>query len=321
MKPDMDADYYYRFLLDLYHKMTEEEKGSDGQGSGQGNSGQNSSGGSEGQQGGAGSGSGGQNSDEDRNESWENLKKMLGDSTWGDMHGLWEELDEMPTSLRDIVEQAVDRSIVNTLERTRRSSNTWGSLPSALRSYLDEFEQSLKPSVSWKRLLRMFAESSSRTYLKNTMKRRSRRYGTTPGIKVRRRQRLVVAVDTSGSIGKEDLQEFFNEIYHIWKRGAEIMIVECDATVTATYLYKGKVPEGVHGGGGTDFNPPIDWANQNFHPDALIYFTDGYAPPPTVRPRYPLLWLLCSSSSADSASVYHQNLPGKMIKMQPLAMR
>ena len=51
------------------------------------------------------------------------------------------------------------------------------------------------------------------------MKRISKRYGTRPGIKIKRYQRLAVAVDTSGSIKENDFVIFFNEIHSMWKQG------------------------------------------------------------------------------------------------------
>jgi predicted metal-dependent peptidase len=121
-------------------------------------------------------------------------------------------------------------------------------------------------------------------------------------------------VDTSGSIGKEELSVFFNEVHHIWRQGAEIQVLECDAAVQRVYHYKGVPPEFVTGGGGTDFNPPITYGNENFRPDGLIYFTDGVAPAPTVTARFPLLWVI-SSYGIDSTSEEFRVLPGRKAKL------
>jgi len=63
-------------------------------------------------------------------------------------------------------------------------------------------------------VLRLFAESSAKTQIKNTIRRPSKRYGTTPGILVRNKQKILVAVDTSGSIRGNELDLFFKEIIH-----------------------------------------------------------------------------------------------------------
>lgn len=305
LEPERECDYYYKKLLDLYDKMTMKGEGSAGEG------GQKIRG-----EGGAEDNQQPESPQDGSSESWENLKKMLGESNpWQDKHGLWEELENLPTSVKDIIEQAVDQSIESSLERIRRDQKKWGEMPGGLRSYLAMFEAERKPVVNWKRLLRIFAESSRRTFLRNTIRRPSKRYGTTPGIRVRKHQRLQVVVDTSGSVSQEDLREFFSEIYHIWKRGAEITIVECDSEITNVYPYRGKMPRQVTGRGGTNFTPPIRYANEECHPDAVIYFTDGIAPAPELRSRYPLLWLICSSG-AQPGSNYFDNLPGKKISME-----
>ncbi|MEM0998403.1 MAG: VWA-like domain-containing protein [Bacteroidota bacterium] len=251
----------------------------------------------------------------DKPISEDNLKKLMGEgNSWQDSHALWKELEELPASIRDLVEQMVDQSIENTLSKMK-DRESWGKLPAGLRGYLADFEQSRRPVVNWKRVLRMFAATSAKTYLKNTIRRPSRRYGTTPGIKVRRRQKLLVAIDTSGSVGDEELRAFFAEIYHIYKRGSEVMVVECDADIHASYLYKGRAPTEITGRGGTNFTPPIAYANSTYHPDAIVYFTDAYAPPPTVSSRCPLLWLV-SAEGADPGTAFFDDLPGRKVKMQ-----
>ena len=54
-------------------------------------------------------------------------------------------------------------------------------------------------------------------------------FGWLKCIKIKRYQRLAVAVDTSGSIKENDFVIFFNEIHSMWKQGAEIEVLECDA--------------------------------------------------------------------------------------------
>ena len=130
--------------------------------------------------------------------------------------------------------------------------------------------------------------SSRRTYLRNTLRRPSKRYGTTPGIKVRRRHQVIVAVDTSGSITDAMLSLVFAEIHQLYRQGAEITVVECDAAVHGTWAYRGEPPSSTGGGGGTAFDPAIAWANAlPRRPDALIYLTDGYAARPVLTPACP----------------------------------
>ena len=255
---------------------------SEGEGEGEGES--------EGEGEGTGGGSG-------SSESWSNLQSQFsqGPGARGGYHGFWGELDQSTESQREVLEEWVDRQIVNAVNRLD-STNTWGDLPGSLKDYLKEFMKTRKPKIDWRRNLRLFTENSQNTYLSNTLKRPSRRYKKIahfpdgspmyetkkgvpvkdengnfipvwvpkyPGLKVRQRSRLLVAIDTSGSIRtEEDLPKFFNEMYHLQKKQVEILVVEVDEWIQRIYPFP--LPEGqieVKGRGGTDYNELIKYAN------------------------------------------------------------
>jgi predicted metal-dependent peptidase len=248
----------------------------------------------------------------DLNESQNKLLKILRQQnhTQLDQHKSWDDITAMSNAERKLLDSMINEAIANTMQRVR--GKQYGTLPGDLQSYLDALLESLKPNVNWRRVLRLFAASSSRTYLKNTIQKASKRYGTTPGIKIKRRQKIQIIVDTSGSVSDEDLKEFFSEIYHIWKNGADIHVVECDTDIQTTYNYTGQPPKVVHGRGGTDFNAGLAYANDTYRPDAIIYFTDGEAPAPTVATRAPILWLICEQGISED---HWDFLPGRKVKM------
>ncbi|MFM2375117.1 MAG: hypothetical protein RLZZ165_214 [Bacteroidota bacterium] len=286
LEPDRDADEYYRKLQGLKERF-ETWAGSDA----------------------------GDDVSHEGREAWENLKRILREGdVWQSKHALWVELDRLPAAHREILEDQVAQAIQESLEKTRRDAREWGMLPAGLRFQLESLEKARQPTVNWRRLLRLFAERSSRTYVRNTLRRPSKRYGTTPGIRIRKRQRLLVAIDSSSSITDRELEEFFGEIYHIWKQGAEVTVVECDLEIAAQYQYAGKAPTKVHGRGGTSFDPPIRFANEHDHPDALIYFTDGFAPAMKVRARMPVLWMLSAAGAAEDTD-YFQRMRGHKLRM------
>jgi predicted metal-dependent peptidase len=278
LQTNQTLNYYYQKLYDLYEKKTKEEQGG---------------------------------VELKPNISWENLKSLLKEEALSQQqHAFWKYFEGLSSAEKELLQEGIKQKIYEVIRRTR--SKEFGKLPAGLQNYLDEFEKSMQPSVNWRRILRLFANSSAKTFIRNTLKRPSKRYGTTPGIKIKHRNKILVAVDTSGSLMEEDLKSFFQEIYHIWKQGAEIMVVECDTIIQQSYKYKGKNPKFVKGGGGTDFNAPIRYANTTFLPDALIYFTDGYCEPPKEFCRCPLLWLL---SSAGIAEKDFKGFQGRVLKM------
>lgn len=239
--------------------------------------------------------------------------QSIRDSSHGlERHGAWEEIGTLDEIEKGLLDADIDNLVH--IARARTNEKSYGKLPAGLKAYLDQLLYKAKPLVDWRRVIKLFSESSSKTRIRNTLKRPSKRYGTNPGIRVRRLKKLLVAVDTSGSINKEELHDFFNEIHHLWRGGAEILVVECDAQVKRAYAYKGIAPSFVLGRGGTNFNPPIEYGNREFYPDGLIYFTDGVAHPPTATPRFPVLWVI-SRNGIKPDSTSFQQLPGRKARL------
>jgi predicted metal-dependent peptidase len=243
--------------------------------------------------------------------SAENLQKIKSDSHGLERHQPWQEIRSRSELEKSVVDNHLDSLLRTAHQRT--SAHAWGSLPGDVRELLQGRLQRAAPTLHWPTVLRRFAGSASRTRLHNTIRRPSRRYGTVPGIKIKRRQRLLVVLDTSGSIGADDLEAFFGELFHLWRAGAEIDVVECDTRITNRYAYKGRTPEAVQGRGGTDFNEPLELANTE-HPDAVVYFTDGFADTVRVKPRVPVLWLITRQGLPQGHAAWTA-LPGRKVKM------
>jgi predicted metal-dependent peptidase len=238
---------------------------------------------------------------------------LSGENAERERHQQWPGFSDASSAERTLIETSLDTLIYHTVKRLQGRSVTWGSVGGSLKEYLESLELFAPPSVDWRRVLRLFATSAERTYVKSTISRPSRRYGTVPGVKIKRRTKILVAMDTSGSVSAEDLIIFFRELHHLWRQGAQVQVVECDTNIARSYPYRGTTPTFVQGRGGTAFDGPITFANTTFHPDAIVYFTDGFAPAPKVASRCPILWLV-SSSGADLKDL--NDFPGRRIKMR-----
>ena len=226
-------------------------------------------------------------------------------------HKSWDEVFAQAQAQQGLLEQQLDSKLENAAQRTELC-HAIGSLPAAIVAILEQARLARNPVLNWRRALRLFANSSRRTSVKNTLRRPSKRYGTTPGIKIQPHQRLLVALDTSASVDDEQLELFFDEIHHIWRAGAEITIVECDTEIKRQYRYQGTAPSNITGRGGTCFDMPIQLANlQRF--DGTIYFTDGDALTPTIKPRKSLLWLIHSGQGTQTFD--HLQHSGRVIPM------
>ncbi|NDG74454.1 MAG: hypothetical protein EBX49_03765 [Synechococcaceae bacterium WB8_1B_136] len=176
------------------------------------------------------------------------------------------------------------------------------NVPGSLRTLLEQPKAQGQSQVDWTRALRLFASSGYRTKVVGTNRKRSKRFGTYPGVRIRREKRLAVVVDTSGSIGPETLAVFFAEIALIHRSGAEVVVIESDAAVQNVYPYRGTPPAQADGGGGTDFNPAFRWLKEDSRQryDGCIYLTDGFASQPTIRPPCRLLWVVTASGQTGT---------------------
>ena len=99
----------------------------------------------------------------------------------------------------------------------------------------------------------------------------------------------------------------------MWRQGAEIEIIECDAAVQRHYPYKGEFPKFVKGRGGTIFDPVFQFLKENrrMQFDGCIYFTDGYASEPTIKPPCKVFWLITPDGDIGDHLKY-----GRAIKLQ-----
>ncbi|MFZ2897713.1 MAG: VWA-like domain-containing protein [Saprospiraceae bacterium] len=190
--------------------------------------------------------------------------------------------------------------------------------PAGMQLFWKKEREEPQVQIHWRKLLRQFAQSSRSTFIKDTIHRPSKRYGVHPGVRVRRRQRLLVAVDTSGSLSRGEQAEFFSEIRFLSRTGAEVTILEFDAEVKRVYPYRGQRPEFLVGGGDTNFVPVLEYANAGDRWDGLIIFTDGFAPIPRIGIRPPVLWVVTAQGLSPATGMY-QSLPGLKLKLRKIA--
>ena len=107
---------------------------------------------------------------------------------------------------------------------------------------------------------------------------------------------VAVAIDTSGSIGAQEIQAFVSETLGILrsKNVRSIRLFACDADITldTTLNAWDPVPEDFPGGGGTDFRPIFEALEDSpTRPACLVYLTDLYGSFPDDPPSYPVMWV------------------------------
>jgi len=160
-------------------------------------------------------------------------------------------------------------------------------------------EHLLQPQLPWRMLLARYMTSASRDDF--SYSRPSRREGDFILPKLRSDQiNVVIAIDTSGSIRREEIDEFLSEVNAIkGQMRARVSLLACDAELASDcpWIYEPweafRLPDSLQGGGGTAFEPVFRWVgNETFAPDLLVYFTDADGTFPEKEPPYPVIWLV-----------------------------
>jgi predicted metal-dependent peptidase len=236
------------------------------------------------------------------------MDKLLDDVASGDIpdHSTWEEFEDMTDAEKKLIEKQVQKILQDAKEQTIKKR---GNMPGEIEGLI-VVEEFVAPKFDWKGYLRRFTGVSTKVFTKKIRRKENRRYEDNPGLKIKMRQHMLLAIDTSGSVSDTELAEFMNEIHHIYKVGVDITIVQCDTSIKSIEPYRGKNEISVLGRGGTEFDPVLDYYNANLKKyTSLVYFTDGECYT-SVRPRGKVLWVLSERSGMN------EDLPGQVIKLE-----
>lgn len=159
----------------------------------------------------------------------------------------------------------------------------------------------LKPAeIRWEQVLKKYIGLIPIPFKKTKMRlnRRQPDRFDIPGRVNDRTIRLVVAIDTSGSMSNKMLEKVFIEIFEILRKSKfELTIIECDASIGRVYQASklGDINLKVTGRGGTCFTPVIEYINKSgkYRDAVLVYFTDGYGEDEIPKPKtYRNLWVI-----------------------------
>jgi len=120
--------------------------------------------------------------------------------------------------------------------------------------------------------------------------------------------RIVIAVDTSGSIDEKLLALFLAEVTSIMQNypNYEIDLISADAKVQQhrTFLPSEPLSYELKGGGGTNFRPVFEYVERHIsHPTLLLYFTDGQGSFPETEPGYDVIWVMPASGTVPFGEV------------------
>ena len=195
-----------------------------------------------------------------------------------------------------------DELTVAMIDGIIESTKDWGSLAG---NFAELLKASAKARINWRNVLSGFRASILSAQRKLTRMRPNRRTGFDNMGSIRRFDtKLLVAVDVSGSISSQDLSYFFGVINSAFRYGfTAVDVIQFDAGVRVVQTLKKVMRDvAVLGRGGTSFQEPIDYANENGY-DGLVILTDGYAPEPIIpdNMRCKLVWVCNDRSSYENS--------------------
>ena len=197
-------------------------------------------------------------------------------------------------------------------DQAMRTAKACGHEPANIARPLNENRQSKQ---DWRSILREFIAATSPSDYRWTPP--NRRYVASglylPSVDRTGLGAIVIAIDTSGSIGTRELEQFAGEIASIADEAkpASIHVVYCDAAVQAYEEFGPSEPVQLEpkGGGGTDFRPVFEWVDENkIDPVCLVYLTDLCCHSYPKQPEYPVLWVTDSRQTAPFGETVRINL-------------
>jgi len=192
-------------------------------------------------------------------------------------------------------QDALDASWQAKVAGAAQDAQSRGSLPGALQRYVDRL---LHPTVPWQAVLLDFIVTTCQAGGENNWARPTRRTAGCGFYMPSKRSddlpRIVVAIDTSGSIDDEMLAKFGGELNGVLEcRPAGVDIVYCDSKVNHVDHWgpgQGEFRLKAYGGGGTHHDPVMNYVlDMEDPPVCVICLTDGYTAV-GVDPGVPVLW-------------------------------
>lgn len=194
----------------------------------------------------------------------------------------------------------LDEQWKSRLAAAAQAARQAGKLSQSMMRLVDNL---LSPQLPWRALLARYMMNAARDDY--SFQRTSRREAGNPGDAMMPRLysqgvNVIVLLDTSGSVTRDELQEFLSEIDALKAQvRADVTLHACDDKLAKAGPWRYamweaiQLPEEMAGGGGTDFRPAFEWIQrEHLSPDLLVYFTDAEGEFPVREPTYPVVWLV-----------------------------
>jgi len=238
------------------------------------------------------------------------LKKQCQDGSGGgggegfDEHD-WEGAGELSDEEKEVLGKEIDRAIRQGILAEKRAG-VGG------RNHSLELEDLLSPQVNWREVLREYVKSICSGKDASSWRKVNRRFLSSdtymPTLVSERVGHLVIAVDTSGSIGGHELANFLSEVKSIAEEVSpdKVDLLYWDGEVAGHEEYDSSTVASIvnstkpRGGGGTSPSCVSRYLkDKGIKPECVIMLTDGYVGNDWGQDwEVPVLWTIAGNPSA-----------------------
>ena len=177
-----------------------------------------------------------------------------------------------------------------------------------------ELDELLAPKVDWREVLRDFVKATCNAKDTSSWRKVNRRYLSTgmymPSMIGEKVGHLVIAIDTSGSVGGKELAEFLSEVKGVAEEvyPEKIDLIYWGSSVVGHEEYEGTAVSGItdstkpQDGGGTSPSCVSEYLKEkDIKPDCIIVLTDGYVGDDWGNDwTAPILWTICGGNDVVS---------------------
>lgn len=228
----------------------------------------------------------------------------------------WDEAQSMSDSDKEEVAKEIEQAL-------RQGSMLVGKMGGNVSREIGDM---LVPKVDWREALRDFIKTAMQGKDKTTWKRLHKRYLASdlimPSSYSEKVGGIAIGIDTSGSIGGEELNQFLSEVKSICDEVSpeKIDLMYWDTHVASIETYRDNELAGLvettkpAGGGGTEpACVPKYMKKHDMKPECLIILTDGYIPnqdPSDWSIESPVLWCIKGNSH------FNQSVVGKVVHVE-----
>lgn len=219
----------------------------------------------------------------------------------------WDDIQEASSAVKKVLQKNTEAMLSRIVEQMKKSNP--GSIPGGLEDLLERLAIIEPPKFNWRAYLKRFVGTSTKTWVRKTRRKKSKRFPDMAGSREHYYSNILVALDTSLSMSKDDLRQMQNELIHMHKTGHDITILLCDTKINKEFKFNPRMPLDIDGRGGTNFQPVIDYYNKRLTKySCLIYLSDGEASAPE-NVRGNVLWVHGTEHEIN------EKLPGKKVKL------